>query len=150
RAALPDGTDPAQILQTHGPAKLFQVLHESLPQADHMVRERRSSLARHEGMIQQVEILAARPGHRWAELDKMHARNNEEADSFKQQLLDSATEWTATPAAARDRTREQTQQLRQRLQQPARQPKSSGVPAREQHATRMRATRSNRGQTPIR
>ncbi|TRY19429.1 AAA family ATPase [Tessaracoccus rhinocerotis] len=149
RAAFPEGTDPAQLLQTDGPANLYQALQDGEPQADHMVRERRSSLARREGMIQQVEILAARPGHRWAELGKLLARNDGGADFFKQ-LLDSATEWTSRPSAAGDRAHEQTQQLRQRLQQPPTSPKSSGVPDRERRAARMRATRANRSRTPSR
>lgn len=149
RAALPPATDPADILQTEGPAGLYVALRRSRPQANHMTEERQAAMDSAEALRQQIEILAARPAHHWVEIDRLPTKPTEDSMLVKRQLLSSGTRWTNTPHHASELAREQTRQLRQRLVRTPTPPARTGIPENEKCAARLATSRTT-SRTPDR
>ena len=113
RVHLPTGTDPAQLLQTHGPQALSDALQTATPQALQMVAERVAFLPPDEAAREIAEITAARPPATWPHtLDSI-------PEDHTAYLVGRVNAWTTTPTMAGEAAREQTRAMRRRLEQPA-------------------------------
>ena len=113
RIHLPTGTDPAQLLQTHGPQALRDALQTTTPQALQMVSERVTFLPTDEAARQIAEITAARPADTWP--DTLHLI----PEDHTAYLVGRVNAWTTTPTLAGETAQEQTRAMRRRLEQPA-------------------------------
>ncbi|GAB3821905.1 hypothetical protein GCM10028820_31450 [Tessaracoccus terricola] len=148
RAAIPEGSDPAEVVRTDGLRRLYELLRSAVPQADQMSQERVASLGADEAVRDQIEILAARPGRHWTESDNLLFRSGAGVAVLKHELLGSATAWTTTPLSASREALEQTRKLRQRLHQSSARHTRSGIPAAEQRVARMTRARPASGPYP--
>ena len=67
RVDLPDGTDPASLLHTHGPAALAEELESARRLGDALIDERVSNLPATDALPAATAIAAARPPATWAD-----------------------------------------------------------------------------------
>ncbi|WP_182781090.1 toprim domain-containing protein [Tessaracoccus sp. MC1627] len=113
RLLLPPGSDPAQLLEQHGPDALHDALTISTAlQAEVMIRDRATFLDPIEAGRQIAEIIAARPAATWG--DSLHLVPEEQT----QRLVARLNAWTTTPITAVDQAKEHTRAMRRRLDQP--------------------------------
>ena len=112
RLLLPTGSDPAQLLEQHGPTALHDALTGATTlQAELMIRDRVTFLDPAEAGRQIAEITAARPPATW----EQHLALVPEEQT--RHLVARVNAWTTTTSAAADDAREQTRAMRRRLDQ---------------------------------
>ena len=111
-ALLPDGLDPAELLQTHGPETLRTALSSAGRLADTLIAQRLEFYAerldtvegRHHATRAVVQVLAALPPDQWidglAPLADQLARSSA---GLQLEILDAAYSWIQGPATLADR-----------------------------------------------
>jgi DNA primase len=99
---LPDGTDPAEYLQTHGPAALRAALENAVPLAEQVTAARTAPFAHrldsNEGRIAAMrvaaDVIGARPPDRWLEAAPSIAeRFQVAAETVVDEVLDAGHAW---------------------------------------------------------
>ena len=118
---LPDGQDPAAVLQQSGPGALRCALDEAQPLARALLDER---LSHHSGNPQAVaecaDIIAAQPPHTWAEqIDYAAARTGAGVPLVQQAVAAAAPRWTLDPLPCAERQLGNLAGVRTRLQRAA-------------------------------
>ncbi|MEO8502118.1 MAG: toprim domain-containing protein, partial [Vicinamibacteria bacterium] len=98
-AALPDGTDPAELLHTHGPAALEEALKSALPLAEALIDLRLTNLPTAHAIRAATAVAAARPPEAWAG----HTTHIAECvgvafDDVAAHLVTAVTAWNRDPA----------------------------------------------------
>ena len=115
-ARLPDGLDPADLLERYGPSALRDALAEARPLAEVLVEERLANLPSAEAMPEAARIVAARPSSQWAAgTDRISSRLQTSAATVRRDLHEAVTEWNRDPRNAARRPLQNVTQVRARL-----------------------------------
>jgi DNA primase catalytic core len=125
--AMPDGQDPAGVLQHAGPTVLWAALIDAQPLARLLLQERLTHAREQlQGLYDCATVIAAQPPHTWMEeVEFVAARSNHRPDVVRKAVADAAQRWTLDPLG---RAQEQIGELaavRSRLQRAAHAPRSA-------------------------
>ena len=97
---LPNGSDPASVLHTHGPAALQLRLENAHPLARDLIEERLANLHQTAGMTAAAAVTAASPPATWAgHLAYIAERLGADPDDVADHLRTAVTDWNRDPAA---------------------------------------------------
>jgi len=99
---LPDGQDPASVLQQSGPGVLRACLDQAQPLARQLLDERLNHLGDNAQVVPEcAAIIAAQPPHTWAEqIDYAAARTSSGRGFLQQAVAGAARRWTLGPLGA--------------------------------------------------
>ena len=124
--AMPEGQDPAAVLQHAGPATLRACLHDAQPLARLLLDERLAHLGDELQVLSDcAAVVAAAPPHTWMEqIEYLATRTNHEPGVVHQVVADVAQRWTLDPLGGAQRQIGDLAAVRARLQRGAPAPPS--------------------------
>ena len=100
-AELPEGSDPASILHTHGPEALAELLDKARPLGRILIDKRLANLTGQEAVVAATRVIAARPASTWAtETTAVAARAGANLETVSEHLRAAVTAWNRDPARA--------------------------------------------------
>ena len=145
-AAIPAGSDPADILTRRGPQALRTALTTTRPLGDLLLQERLTDLPDPQNLHEAAAVLAARPAPCWdAGTDTITTRLDQPAPAVRRALRDAARDWSRDRrgvAAARIAfLRDVRVRLEHRTAGPTPAPVPSAPPARSERQPRPRPPR---------
>ena len=119
RLQMPNGQDPAEVLEHSGPTALGACLHDTFSLARHLLDERLGNLNRSPQTTDAcAAIIAAQPPHTWAEqIEYVTARTNLVQGVVQQAVAGAAQRWTLDPLGAAQHQIGDLSAVRARLQQ---------------------------------
>jgi hypothetical protein len=97
--SMPDGQDPAAVLQHAGPAVLWAALCDTQPLARLLLGERLTHPGQEPQVLSEVAaVIAAQPPHSWMEqIEFVTARTNLGPEVVQHAVADAAQRWTLDP-----------------------------------------------------
>ena len=119
-AALPDGTDPAELLATGRAAVLAAALKNAGSLAEQLVDERFAHLPAHEAAIEALRVIAASPAERWESgVQDVAERLAIPPSLLRSALHDVVTAWNRDPRIAAQGALRDVNEVKARLAQTA-------------------------------
>ena len=115
-AALPDGTDPADLLASRRRGVLATLLDNARPLAHELIDERFAHLPPADAALDALRVIAAQPSRQWESgLQDIAERVPVPASVLRLTLADLATDWNGDPRAAAGIALRDQSQVRARL-----------------------------------
>ena len=124
---MPNGQDPAEVLQHAGQTVLHSCLNDAAPLARHLLDERLNHLDEGSMVLPEcAAVIAAQPSDTWVEqIDYVTARTNPGPGVVQQAIADAAQLWTLDPLGEAQGQISNRATVRARLQRAAQAPLSS-------------------------
>ncbi|MCK0111898.1 relaxase domain-containing protein [Ornithinimicrobium sp. F0845] len=121
-ATLPEGTDPADLLQEHGAGTLTSALLASTPLSEVLMQERLANLSADQALEAIVQVLATAAPSTWGRTcQEVSDRLDVETDTTRRALHRAVRTWHDDPRAEATRQLDNTRAVRARLQAAAEQ-----------------------------
>jgi DNA primase catalytic core len=115
-AALPDGSDPAELVATDSAPQLLDALDRARPLADVLIDERLANLPPVEAALAAAPVIAAQPVDAWEPaVQTVAGRINVDADVIRSSVAAFIRAWNNDPARLTDQQLGLTTQVRDRL-----------------------------------
>lgn len=115
-AALPEGSDPAELLATGSAPQLVDALDQARPLADVLIDERLANLPPVEAALAAAPVIAAQPVDAWERaVHTVAERINVDADVIRSSVAAFIRAWNNDPARLADQQLGLTTQVRDRL-----------------------------------
>ncbi|MEA5052818.1 MAG: toprim domain-containing protein, partial [Propionicimonas sp.] len=115
-AALPDGSDPAELVATDSATQLVDALDRARPLADVLIDERLANLPPVEAALAAAPVIAAQPVDAWEPaVQTVAERINVDADVIRSSVAAFIRAWNNDPARLTDQQLGLTTQVRDRL-----------------------------------
>lgn len=115
-AALPDGSDPADLVATGNTPQLVDALDQAQPLADALIEERLGNLPPVEAALAAASVIAAQPVDAWERAVQTVAESiNVDADVIRSSVAAFIMAWNNDPARLADQQLGLTAQVRERI-----------------------------------